>query len=135
MRGLSIIHAIIYPSLCHYNTYHIVFCSICMHHSHTRLNVFEDRLNCPIHSLLYRLFVSCFYCSYLLDTENIILINIYVHRRKYRKEKNSLSSLYMYPCNYYLHSSKVFYVGTSLVVQWLRLHIPDAEGLGSIPAQ
>ena len=25
--------------------------------------------------------------------------------------------------------------GTSLVVQWLRLHAPNAEGLGSIPGQ
>ena len=25
--------------------------------------------------------------------------------------------------------------GTSLVVQWLRLHAPKAEGLGSIPGQ
>ena len=27
------------------------------------------------------------------------------------------------------------YGGTSLVVQWLRLSIPNAEGLGSIPGQ
>ena len=26
-------------------------------------------------------------------------------------------------------------VGTSLVVQWLRLHAPNTEGLGSIPGQ
>ena len=25
--------------------------------------------------------------------------------------------------------------GTSLVAQWLRLHTPNAEGLGSIPGQ
>ena len=26
-------------------------------------------------------------------------------------------------------------IGTSLVVQWLRLYAPNAEGLGSIPGQ
>ena len=31
-----------------------------------------------------------------------------------------------------IHSVKVT-VGTSLVVQWLRLHAPNAGGLGSIP--
>ena len=28
-----------------------------------------------------------------------------------------------------------FRLGTSLVIQWLRLHAPSAEGLGSIPGQ
>ena len=28
---------------------------------------------------------------------------------------------------------EIFHLGTSLVVQWLRLHAPNAEGLGSIP--
>ena len=30
---------------------------------------------------------------------------------------------------------KIPVLGTSLVVQWLRLHAPNARGLGSIPGQ
>ena len=30
---------------------------------------------------------------------------------------------------------KEFRIGTSLVVQWLRFHAPNAGGLGSIPGQ
>ena len=32
-------------------------------------------------------------------------------------------------------SLKPKHQGVSLVVQWLRLHTPNAEGLGSIPGQ
>ena len=34
-----------------------------------------------------------------------------------------------------LFTVSVVYLGTSLVVQWLRLHTPDAGGLGSIPCR
>jgi len=34
-----------------------------------------------------------------------------------------------------IYSSKVETGGTSLVVQWLRLHAPNTGGLGSIPHQ
>ena len=38
--------------------------------------------------------------------------------------------------NYIKHKwSKYTNWGTSLVVQWLRLHAPNAGGLGSIPGQ
>ena len=30
---------------------------------------------------------------------------------------------------------KIVRAGTSLVVQWLRLHAPNAAGIGSIPGQ
>ena len=30
---------------------------------------------------------------------------------------------------------KIELAGTSLMVQWLRLHVPNAEGPGSIPGQ
>ena len=32
-------------------------------------------------------------------------------------------------------SSSKYYIGTSLLVQWLRLHTPNVEGPGSIPGQ
>ena len=32
-------------------------------------------------------------------------------------------------------SLKIRRLGTSLMVQWLRLHVPNAWGLGSIPGQ
>ena len=34
-----------------------------------------------------------------------------------------------------LQDEKVLEMGTSLVVQWLRLHTPNARGPGSIPGQ
>ena len=34
-----------------------------------------------------------------------------------------------------LFTVSVVYLGTSLVVQWVRLHIPNAGGLGSIPCR
>ena len=32
-------------------------------------------------------------------------------------------------------SQQIFFLGTSLVVQWIRLHTPNAGGQGSIPGQ
>ena len=34
-----------------------------------------------------------------------------------------------------LEPREISFQGTSLVVQWLRLHVPNAGGLGSIPGQ
>ena len=33
------------------------------------------------------------------------------------------------------HLKTIYVLGTSLVVQWLRFHAPNAGGLGSIPGQ
>ena len=52
-----------------------------------------------------------------------IAVLLYLHMVK-RENKLGLSSSY-----------QNIHPGTSLVVQWLRLHAPNAGGLGSIPGQ
>ena len=37
--------------------------------------------------------------------------------------------------NSIIHNSQKVETGTSLVVQWVRLHVPNAGGLGSIPGR